>query len=156
MRVLRRILIALSCLIALPMLAQAHEFKAGDLLIEHPWTRATTSQNGVAYMVIDNNGKQADKLIAVSSSVSDMPMLHTNYMDGDVMKMRMVDAIDIPAGGKAELKPGGFHIMLMGLKAPFKEGQMIPMTLTFEKAGKVDVELKVEAAGASSPMGAMH
>lgn len=151
MRILRRFLFALSCLAAVPMMAQAHGYKLGELEIEHPWTRATSSANGVAYLVVDNKGKQDDKLIAATTSIADMSMLHTNYMDGDVMKMRMVDSIPVPAGGKAELKPTGYHIMLMGLKAPLKEGDFVPLTLTFEKAGKIDVQLKVEAAGAAEP-----
>jgi copper(I)-binding protein len=151
MRILRRVLFVLSCLAALPMMAQAHGYKLGELEIEHPWTRATSSANGVAYLIVDNKGKQDDKLIAATTSIADMPMLHVNYMDGEVMKMRMVDAIPVPAGGKAELKPGSYHIMLMGLKAPLKEGDMVPLTLTFEKAGKIDVQLKVEAAGAAEP-----
>ncbi|HVI49634.1 MAG TPA: copper chaperone PCu(A)C [Candidatus Sulfotelmatobacter sp.] len=149
MRTLRRILFSLTCLLALPLAAaQAHETKAGDLVIEHPWSRATTGQNGVVYMVIENHGKTADKLTAVSTTISDMPMLHTNYMEGEVMKMRMVDSVDVPAGGQVALKPGSFHIMLMGLKAPLKEGQMFPLTLTFEKTGKVEVNVMVQAAGA--------
>lgn len=151
MRMLCRTLFILSCLAVLPALAQAHEYKLGNLVIEHPWTRATTGQNGIAYLVVDNTGTQDDKLVAAATSAADMPMLHTNYMDGDVMKMRMVEAIPVPAGGKAELKPGGYHIMLMGLKAPLKQGEMVPLTLTFEKAGKIDVQLMVEAAGAAEP-----
>lgn len=151
MRIVHSALIALSCLATLPAIAQAHEVKAGDLVIEHPWSRATTGQNGAAFMVIENHGKEAEKLTAVTSPVSADPMMHASYQDGDVMKMRMVEAIEIPAGGKTELKPGSYHIMLMGLKAPLKEGQMIPVTLTFQKAGKVELEVMVEAAGAAAP-----
>lgn len=157
MRILRRTLLAIACLASLPLLglpfgaAQAHEIKAGDLVIEHPWSRATTGKNGVVYMIVENHGADADKLTAASVDVAGMAMLHVNYMDGDVMKMRMVDAIDIPAGGQAELKPGSFHIMLMDLKGPLKEGQMFPMTLTFAKTGEVKVNVMVEAAGAAGP-----
>jgi len=151
MRAFRRILLTIACLTALPFAAQAHETKVGDLVIEHAWSRATTGQNGAAFMAIENHGKEADKLIAISTTLSDAPMMHASYMEGDVMKMRMVDGIDVPANGSVELKPGSFHIMLMGLKAPLKEGQMFPMTLTFQKTGKVEVEVMVEAAGAAAP-----
>lgn len=150
MPILRRLLLSIACLIALPSLALAHETKAGDLVIEHAWSRASTTANGVAFFTIDNSGKDADKLLSVSGAIADMVSLHTHVMDGEVMRMRAVDAIDIPAGGKAELKPGGLHIMLMGLKAPLKEGQMFPLTLTFQKAGKVEVQVMVEAAGAAA------
>jgi copper(I)-binding protein len=73
--------------------------------------------------------------------------LHEMKMDGDVMRMRQVAAVDVPAGGSVALEPGGLHVMLLGLKAPLKEGDRFPMTLRFEKAGEVKVEVHVEAAG---------
>jgi len=150
MRFFSRLFLAAACLFASAGLAAAHDYELGGLHIEHPWTRATTASNGVGYTVIENHGKNDDKLVSASSPAAEMIMLHTHIMDGEVMKMRMVEAVEIPAGGKAELKPGSFHLMMMGLKAPFKEGDMVPVTLTFAKAGSIEVKLKVEAAGAAA------
>lgn len=128
----------------------AHEFKAGSIRIGHPYARATASgqQAGGSFLSLDNAG-DADKLLSAVSAVADRVELHAMKMEGDVMKMRQLDAIDVPAKGKIELKPGGLHIMLIGLKAPLKEGTNFPLTLRFEKAGEVTVQVNVEAPGAS-------
>jgi Uncharacterized protein conserved in bacteria len=132
-------------------LASAHEYKVGALTIEHPWARASVSANGVAYMTITNSGTEADELVAVASPVAANAELHTHIMEGEVMKMRPVQAIKVAVGAPAVLEPGGLHIMLLGLKAPLKEGEKFPMTLTFKNAGTVSVDVAVEAAGASAP-----
>ena len=126
--------------------AKAHDFTLGEMKIDHPWARASAgpARNSAAFMTIHNAGG-ADRLISASADVSDRVELHTHEMDGDVMKMRQVEAIDVPANGMAELKPGGFHVMLIGLKAPLKEGESFPLTLTFENAGTVTLEVAVEA-----------
>lgn len=128
--------------------AAAHEFKLGALSIDHPWARASAgpARNSAAFMTIHNTGG-ADRLIAAAGDVSDRVELHTHMMEGDVMKMRQVEAVDVPAEGMAALQPGGFHVMLIGLKNPLKEGDRFPLTLTFEKAGDVTVEVAVEAIG---------
>ena len=92
--------------------------------------------------------------MAATTAVAKSVELHTMSMEGDVMKMRQLDAIELPKGAMVELKPGGLHLMLMGLKAPLKAGDTFPMTLRFEKAGEVVVTVKVEApqAGDASPM----
>jgi len=97
---------------------------------------------GGAFLKIQNQGG-ADRLLAASSSAAGMVQLHSMAMDGNVMKMREVEAIELPAGKTVELKPGGLHIMLMGLKAPLKAGSSVPLTLKFEKAGAVTVNLTV-------------
>lgn len=124
--------------------------------IEHPWARATPGQSktGAAYVTIAA-GSVADKLIAVSTPVAGKTELHTASNDNGVMKMRPVDAIALPAGQTVELKPGGFHMMMLDLKQPLKEGERFPLTLVFEKAGKREVEVEVEKVGAAGPMGGM-
>lgn len=126
--------------------ALAHSFKIGNLEIEHPHARATMAgqTNGAAYMQIENNGKADDKLISVSSPVAANAEVHSMSMEGDVMKMRALDGLEIKAGAQVEMKPGdGYHIMLLGLKKPLQAGDKFPMTLTFSKAGKVKIIVHV-------------
>lgn len=126
----------------------AHDVKFAGFTIEHPWARASAgpARNSAAFMTIHNSGA-ADRLIAAAGDVAARVELHTHMMEGDVMKMRQVEAIDVPAGGMATLQPGGFHVMLIGLHEPLKEGDRFPLTLTFEKAGEVTLEIAVEAIG---------
>ncbi|GAA5784270.1 hypothetical protein GCM10007860_07150 [Chitiniphilus shinanonensis] len=140
-------------------LAAAHEYQAGKLLIGHPWARATAPGATVAgvFLTLDNSGGDAaDKLVAVATPAAERAELHSMSMDNGVMKMRPVPAIDVPAKARQALAPGGLHIMLTGLKQPLKEGASIPLTLTFEQAGPVQVQVKVEALGASAPAGPKH
>jgi len=125
---------------------RAHDFTLGALKIDHPWARASAgpARNSAAFMTIHNAGR-ADRLVAVAADVSERVELHTHMMEGDVMKMRQVEAVEVPANAIAELQPGNFHVMLIGLKAPLKEGGHFPLTLTFEKAGKITIEVVVEA-----------
>ena len=144
----KRYLLTLLTASALACTAQAHEFKLGDIQIGHPYARVTVPQQttGGAYFSLDNNGKQDDRLIHVSSSIAKSVEIHTMTMTGDVMKMREVDQIDIKAGSKITMKPGGgYHIMLMGLSKQLNAGDKFPMTLEFAKAGKIEVMVYVEA-----------
>ena len=136
-------------LIAVP--AAAHEEKAGELTISHPWSRATapSQKAGAVFMEIHNSAGTADRLIGAASPDADRAEIHGHIRDGDIMRMRKVEGVEVPAGGSASLKPGGFHVMLMGLKGPLFEDTVIPLTLTFEKAGRFEIEVIVEAAGAS-------
>ena len=102
---------------------------------------------GGGFLKLVNAGAD-DRLVAASSEVAGAVELHMMSMKGDVMQMRQVDAIDLKAGQTVELKPGGYHLMLMGLKAPLKAGSSFPLKLKFEKAGEVTVNVQVEAAGA--------
>ena len=133
-------------LAAAAALAQAHDYTFGALHIAHPWARATAQGQriGGAYLAIDNHGT-ADRLLSVRGEVADALQLHSMALKDNVMHMREVDAIDVPAGGKVTLEPGGLHIMLVGLKAPLAAGSSFPLTLKFEKAGEVRVEVKVES-----------
>lgn len=130
-------------------LSQAHEFKLKDLKIIHPYARTTApyQPSGAAYLSLENKGSAADKLLSISSPVAKSVEIHTMSMEGNVMKMREVDGIDLPPAAKVDMKPGhGYHIMLMGLEKPLKAGDKFPLTLNFEKAGKTDVTVVVEEA----------
>ena len=133
--------------------AHAHEFKAGAITVGHPYARATTAgqPTGGGFMKLINGGGN-DKLLSVSADVSKAVELHEMKMEGDVMKMRQVDGIELQAGKTVELKPGGYHVMFIGLKAPLKSGDSFPVKLKFEKAGEVTVDVKVEAPGADHSM----
>lgn len=129
----------------------AHEFKLGDLEIDHPWSREIPAGAKVAagYMIIKNSGAAADRLLSVSSPIAGKAEVHEMAVNADgVMTMRPVSGgVEIPAGGELALEPGAFHIMFMELKEPPKAGVKFPGTLTFEKAGTVEVEFAVEAKG---------
>lgn len=138
---------------------QAHEYKFGDLLIDHPWARASLGQapNGAAYMTISTAGTEPDRLLAVESDVAKRVELHSHAMTDGVMKMRLVEAIEVAPGEPTLLQPGGLHVMLTGLKAPLKMGESFPMTLVFERAGRVEVEVKIEeATKTDAPAGQEH
>ncbi len=143
---LHRFLLAAACLFALPVLAQA---APASLSITHPWSRATTMAggNGVVFLTIVNAGTEADALVAAASPVARMVSLHRTVMKDKIMEMRPAKEVAVPARGSAVLKPGATHIMLMGLKAPLRQGQTLPLTLTFRKAGKIEVQVPVLSAG---------
>ncbi len=149
---MKRFLAAL-LLIAFAAPASAHQIKVGDLLIIHPWSRATPGQapNGAVFMKIENQSQAEDKLLSASSDAAAMVQIHEHVMEGDVAKMRPVEFVPLPPQSTTELKPSGYHIMLMGLKEPLVEYGTFHMTLNFEKAGSVDVEVQVEEAGAAEP-----
>ena len=117
--------------------------------IEDPWARATApgAKVGAGYLKITSGA--ADRLVGANTPAAERVELHVVVKDGDVMRMREVKAYDIPAKGGFELKPGGAHLMLVELKAPLKEGTKVPVTLRFEKAGEVKVELQVRSLGSS-------
>ena len=149
-----RTLIAVVLALAWTSTALAHGYKLGALEIGHPWTRATapTAPSGGGFLKITNTGTTADRLIAVRSPAADKVEIHEMKMDGNVMRMRELEkGLEIPPGATVELKPGGFHIMFMGLKAPFAKDAKVPATLVFEKAGSIDVELLVQAMGVALP-----
>lgn len=137
----------------LPGPAAAHEYEIGSVKIVHPWARATAggSPNGAVYMTLSVAGSEADRLLAVSTPAAKRAQLHRTIMDDGVMKMRPVDAVEIAPGPPTVMQPGGLHVMLMGLAAPLEEGDLLPLTLTFEHAGTIEVEAIVLSAGAMSP-----
>jgi copper(I)-binding protein len=121
--------------------------------IENPWSRATTPGAKIAagYVVIRNKSSVPDRLIGASSPLAARVETHVTTKDGEIMRMRPVKGYDIPANGSFELKPGGAHLMLVDIKQPFKEGDRIPATLRFAKAGDVKVEFVVGSLGGPPP-----
>lgn len=127
------------------------EYRIGQLKIENPYARATVPGQKAAggFMKIENKGT-ADQLIAASSPVAGEMQLHTMTMDGNVMKMREVKVIEVPANGSVELKPGGLHLMFMDIKSPLKAGEAVPVKLKFQKAGEVEIKVPVREISAGS------
>ncbi|WP_240046986.1 copper chaperone PCu(A)C [Paracraurococcus ruber] len=150
----RRTLLLLGLtLAAAPALAQhAPPQQVGDIAVAHPWTRAAgQGGTGAGFLAISNRGAVADRLVGVATPAARVAELHTHIRDGEVMRMRPVPAIDLPAGQTVTLQPGGLHLMLIGLAQPLVQGQSVPVTLRFERAGEVTVQLQVQAAGARGP-----
>jgi len=119
-------------------------FTVGDLVVENPWARESVTRTGAAYLTVRNGGDEDDRLIGVSAEIADQAALHSSMMQDGVMRMRPVEAVEVPAGGEAVLEPGGVHIMLVGLKGRLEEGQSFALTLEFEKAGEVEVMTAIE------------
>jgi copper(I)-binding protein len=139
--------------------AFAHDYKAGPLKIVHPWSRATPAgaKVGGGYLGIENTGTTPDRLVSVSVPFAARAEMHEMATTNGVMTMRPLEqGVDVPAGGKVEFKPGGYHIMFMELKQPLKQGEAVKGTLTFEKAGTVEVEFKVDAVGAKGGEPSAH
>ncbi len=127
---------------------------AHGLKIEAAWARATPpgAKVGAGYLRIVNTTKTPDRLIGISSPAAAKVELHEMIMSGTIARMRqVVGGLEIPAGATVTLKPGSYHLMFLGLKAPFTEGERIKATLAFEKAGKVDMEFAVRGIGAGPP-----
>jgi copper(I)-binding protein len=127
--------------------AGAQEYKAGNMYVDHIYARATVpgQTSGGAYLTLENRGNSADALIAAQSSAAQSVEIHTMAMTDNVMRMREVSAVDIKPKEKIAMQPGdGYHLMLIGLKAPLKTGDKLPLTLTFRKAGKVETSITVE------------
>ena len=149
---IRHLLLASVLLLAGIGAASAHSYKLGALEIGHPWARATppTAPTGGGFLSVKNTGTTPDRLISVSSPAAETVQVHEMKMEGNVMRMREIaGGLEIPPGATVTLAPGGMHLMMMGLKAPLKQGERVPLSLVFEKAGKIDVELAVVAMGAT-------
>ncbi|EME70915.1 hypothetical protein H261_05884 [Paramagnetospirillum caucaseum] len=127
---------------------------AADIEVANPFMRAApmAGGTGAAFMTINNHGG-ADRLLSAEAGISKSVELHTHVKDGDIYRMRKVESLAVPEHGSVALKPGGDHIMFIGLNAPVKEGATVPVTLVFEKAGKVQVQVPVQAPGAMAPGG---
>jgi copper(I)-binding protein len=132
-----------------PTRADAAEVKVGDLTILAAWARATPVKTGAAYISVRNDGDAPDRLTDVSAEIANMTHLHLSKEENGVMEMRPVDGIDIPPHATVTLKPGGYHVMLMGLANPMKAGDTFPLVLTFAKAGAVTVTVDVKPVGAA-------
>jgi periplasmic copper chaperone A len=130
-----------------------------SITVEQPWSRATPTgaKTGAVYMTLDNKSSTADRLTGASSDVADKLQIHEMKVENGVMQMREIPGgLPIPAGGSVMLKPGGYHVMLIGLKKPLIAGEKIPLTLTFEKAGNISVTVPVQAMGAMQDKGGMN
>ena len=141
-------------LLAAPV--RAEEVKAGDLLITQAWSRATPGGAKVAggYLTIENKGATADRLIGGSGDVAGRIEVHEMATSNGVMTMRALDnGLVIEPGKTVKLAPGGYHLMMFDLKSPLKQGDKLPVTLEFEKAGKVKLTLDVQGVGAQAPAG---
>ena len=125
--------------------AWADEVRIGALDIDDIWARPSAGRTGAVYMEIENEGTVGDRLVAAESPRARKVELHTTRMEGDVMRMRRLEAgIEIPPKGEVALRPGGMHVMLLGLTAPLKAGDRFPLTLTFERAGRTTLEVEVK------------
>jgi copper(I)-binding protein len=146
----RALLAAILAGAGLPALAQ--EQQAGDLVITAPWSRAAgQGGTGAGFLSIANRGSVADRLVSASSPAARRTELHTHIREGEVMRMRETPGTELPPGQSVTLQPGGYHLMLIGLTRPLEVGQSVPVTLVFERAGPVEVQLAVQAAGARGP-----
>ncbi|MBP2293561.1 copper chaperone PCu(A)C [Azospirillum rugosum] len=136
--------------------AAAPALADGGVSVTAPWARAAapSARNGGAFMVVTNGGTEPDRIVAAQTPIAEKAELHTHQMDNGVMKMRPVDAIAVAPGEPVTLRPGGLHVMLLGLKQPLTQGSRFPVTLTFAKAPPVTVEVPVLGAAAMGPEGA--
>ena len=144
--------VLLSMLLVAP--ACAEEVKAGDLVITQAWSRATPGGAKVAggYLTIENKGSAPDRLIGGSADVAAKVQVHEMSTTNGVMTMRPLDGgLTIEPGKTVKLAPGGYHLMILDLKSPLKQGDKLPVTLEFEKAGKVQVSFDVQSVGAPGP-----
>lgn len=143
--------VALAALCLQTPAALAAETAAGDLRIVDPWARASAGHGntGAAFMKIVNDGKEDDRLVSASTPAAGKVEVHETTMDGGVMKMRMLmGGLPVPAGGEVTLKPMGLHVMMMDVKEQLAEGETLSLTLTFEKAGSVELTVPIAGPGA--------
>ena len=130
--------------------ALAHDYKLGPIVINHPWSRATPKGATVAggYLKITNTGTTPDRFVSGSSDAGKRFEIHEMSMNGDVMKMReLKDGVEIAPGATVEFKPGSYHVMFVDIAKPFAKGDKVKASLTFEKAGKLDIEFWVGDIG---------
>ncbi|MBB3971507.1 copper chaperone PCu(A)C [Hansschlegelia beijingensis] len=138
--------------------ASAEDYKAGDLLISNPWSRATASgaKVGAGYFTLTNHGATPDRLVSVSSGFSEKAEMHETTTENGVSRMRPIpDGLEIKPGETIQFEPGGKHLMFLGLRQPLKQGESVKGALVFRNAGKVDLEFEVKAVGASPKAGEM-
>src|SRR5258708_6108054 len=127
---------------------------SGTIVVEHAWARATPkgAPTGAAYVTLINNGAQTDRLISAASPVAQSAMFHEDHLQNGISTMRMLDAVDLPPGKTVALEPNGMHIMLI-INSQLQQGQTFPLTLTFEKAGAIQVTVSVGSVGAMTDPG---
>ena len=133
--------------------AAAADRAKGEVTVHEPWARASAgrARAGAAYFTIANMGEKPDRLVAAASPVARPAQFHTHSMEDGIMKMRHVMAVEVAPGEPTVFKPGGLHVMLMGLKAPLRKGESFPLSLTFERAGKIELRVMIQGVGAMGP-----
>ena len=141
--------VALTAVAAISM-ARGHDIKIGEVVVTSAWARATPpgASVGAAYVTLHNGGGADDRLLSAASPAARRVAPHLTREENGVAAMRPLGDLVVPAGGTLEMKPGATHLMLMGLAAPLKEGDSVPLTLVFEKAGAVTIPLEVAPIGA--------
>ncbi|MCQ6255700.1 copper chaperone PCu(A)C [Pseudomonas sp. Q11] len=153
-------LILLAALLLPVGFAQAHQYKVGELEIAHPWSQELppNAPTVAAYFVIHNNGDTADRLLGVDTLIADKAELHEHVQQDDLMKMQQVTAVDIPAGATITFAPMAYHVMLLELKdrSLLSDGKRFPLTLHFEKAGDVTVDVAVQKKAPDNTETQMH
>lgn len=139
-------LLLLTGLLTSSLLVQAHDFNAGQIHVDHPWSRAMppSAPNAAAFFILHNRGEAADRLVSASSPLAQKTELHEHVHQGGLMKMQQVQGVELPAGSEVKFMPMGYHVMLFGVKEQAKDGERFPLTLRFEKAGEVQVEVAVQ------------
>ena len=155
----RKLLLAMGMLAGTAGAALAQTYSVGPIKVEQPWVRATPggAKVGGGYMTITNTGTTSDRFLGGTLPQAGRFEVHEMKMEGGTMQMREVKGgVEIAPGQKVELKPSGYHIMLMDLRTPFKQGDKLKGQLRFEKAGTVDVEFNVESIGAGAPVTPKH
>ncbi|MCU1719396.1 copper chaperone PCu(A)C [Pseudomonas sp. 5P_3.1_Bac2] len=135
-----------SALLVPSLFASAHEYQAGTIHIDHPWSREMppVAPTAAAYFVLHNQGQEADRLLGASTPVAQKAEIHEHQHVDGLMKMGQVDSVAIAPGAEVKFAPMGYHVMLFGLKQQAKAGERFPLTLNFEKAGKVEVQVAVQ------------
>ena len=144
---MRKTLLALGALLSFSGTLAAHDYNVGSLHIEHPWALAVpaVSPNGAAYLVIHNKGEQSDKLLGAETPRAGKTEIHEHLHKDGMMKMQQVQGgVDIPADGEVRLEQGGYHLMMFGLKQPLNDGDTFPLTLHFQNAGELEVQIHVQ------------
>ncbi|WP_137886989.1 copper chaperone PCu(A)C [Pseudomonas sp. 2FE] len=133
--------------------ASAHEYQAGDLHIEHPWSREmpANAPTAAAYFVVHNQGASADRLLGADTPAAGKAELHEHVHKDGLMRMQQIQAVSIAAGGEATFAPMAYHLMLFNLKRQLRDGERFPLTLHFEKAGDVQVEVAVQKEAPAEP-----
>jgi copper(I)-binding protein len=153
----RVLLLASVALFAAPQ-AQAQSYSLAKIKIEHPWARPTPkgARTGAVYLSLENTGSEADSLVSANSPAAGKTQVHKTTNEGGVMKMRPAEGVELAPGATVEFKPGGYHIMLLDLRQTLAEGQTVPLTLTFAKAGTIQIDVRVEKSSDESGSGMMH
>jgi periplasmic copper chaperone A len=153
-------ILLLAALLLPAAFANADDYKVGELQVAHPWSMELppNAPTVAAYFMVHNNGKNADRLLSVDSSVAGEAELHEHTMKDGLMKMQQVQSVEIPAGGEAKFAPMGYHVMLLELKDKSKlvDGQHFPLTLHFEKSGDLTVEVAVQKQAPADGADDMH